>query len=124
MLKDIMIKRYLLFCLILIVPILSISQTTSDSIKISTEQLRTTNLIFAEHAKLSSENVLLKSQIVNLERIDSVWNHTDSIRREQIFEYEKVVQQKDKQIKKVKKWSSFKDYVIGGLSILSICLLL
>ena len=86
--------------------------------------MRTTNLIFAEHAKLSSENILLKSQIVNLERIDSVWNHTDSIRREQIFEYEKVVQQKDKQIKKVKKWSSFKDYVIGGLSILSICLLL
>jgi hypothetical protein len=106
------------------VPILSISQTTQDSIKISTEQLRTTNLIFAEHAKLSSENVLLKEQIVNLEKIDSIWNHTDSVRREQIYNYEKVVQQQEKKIKKVKKWSSFKDYIIGGLSILSICLLL
>ena len=119
-----MIKRYLLFCLILIVPILSTSQTISDSIKISSEQLRTTNLIFAEHSKLSNENVLLKSQIVNLEKIDSTWVHTDSVRREQISDYEKVVQQKDKQIKKVKKWSSFKDYIIGGLSILAICLLL
>ena len=119
-----MIKRYLLFCLILIVPILSISQTTSDSIKISSEQLRTTNLIFTEHAKFSEENSLLRAQIVNLEKVDSIWVHTDSVRREQISDYEKVVQQKDKQIKKVKKWSSFKDYIIGGLSILAICLLL
>ena len=81
-------------------------------------------MIFAEHAKLSSENVLLKAQIVNLEKVDSIWLHTDSVRREQIYNYEKVVQQKDKQIKKVKKWSSFKDFLIGGLSILSICLLL
>jgi len=124
MLKNIMIKRYLLFCLILIVPILSISQTTSDSIKISSEQLRTTNLIFTEHAKFSEENSLLRAQIVNLEKVDSIWVHTDSVRREQISDYEKVVQQKDKQIKKVKKWSSFKDYIIGGLSILAICLLL
>ena len=119
-----MIKRYLLFCLILIVPILSISQTTQDSIKISTEQLRTTNLIFAEHAKLSSENVLLKSQVVNLEKIDSIWVHTDSVRREQISEYATIVEKQQKQIKKVKKWSRIKDYIIGGLSILGICLLL
>jgi len=81
-------------------------------------------LIFAEHAKLSNENVLLKAQIANLEKVDSIWLHADSIRREQISNYEQVIQQKDKRIKKVKKWSSFKDYVIGGLSILSICLLL
>ena len=119
-----MIKRYLLFCLILIVPILSISQTTSDSIKISTEQLRVTNLIFAEHSKLSKENTLLKSQIVNLEKIDSIWVHTDSVRREQITQYATVVKQQENQIKKVKKWSRIKDYVIGGLTILSVCLLL
>jgi hypothetical protein len=83
-----------------------------------------TNLIFAEHAKFSSENALLKAQIVNLEKVDSIWAHTDSVRREQIYNYEKVVQQQEKKIKKVKKWSSFKDYIIGGLSILSICLLL
>jgi len=119
-----MIKRYLLFCLILIVPILSTSQTISDSIKISSEQLRTTNLIFAEHSKLSNENVLLKSQIINLEKIDSIWVHTDSIRREQISEYATIVEKQQKQIKKVKKWSKIKDYVISGLTILSVCLLL
>ena len=88
------------------------------------EQLRTTNLIFAEHAKLSNENVLLKAQIVNLEKVDSIWLHTDSVRREQIYNYEKVVQQQEKKIEKIKKWSSFKDFLIGGLGILSICLLL
>ena len=119
-----MMKRYLLFCLILIVPILSNSQTTSDSIKISSEQLKITNLIFAEHSKLSKENILLKSQVVNLEKVDSIWVHTDSVRREQISEYSTIVEKQQKQIKKVKKWSKFKDYVIGGLTILSICLLL
>jgi hypothetical protein len=106
------------------VPILSISQTTSDSIKISSEQLKITNLIFAEHNKLSKENILLKSQVINLEKIDSIWVHTDSVRREQISEYATIVEKQQKQIKKVKKWSKFKDYVIGGLTILGICLLL
>jgi len=119
-----MIKRYLLFCLILIVPILSISQTTSDSIKISSEQLRTTNLIFAEHAKLSSQVLLLQDEVRNLEKVDSLWLETDSIRREQINQYATVVKQQEAKIKKVKKWSRFKDYIIGGLTIFGICLLL
>lgn len=66
----------------------------------------------------------MKSQIVNLEKIDSIWVHTDSVRREQISEYATIVEKQQKQIKKVKKWSKFKDYVIGGLTILGICLLL
>jgi hypothetical protein len=106
------------------VPILSISQTTSDSIKITSEQLRTTNLIFAEHAKLSSQVLLLENQVRNLEKVDSIWLHTDSIRREQVTQYEQVVQQQEQKLKKAKKWSRFKDFVIGGLSILSLCLLL
>ena len=119
-----MIKRYLLFCLILIVPILSISRTTSDSIKITSEQLKTTNLIFAEHAKLSSQVLLLENQVRNFEKVDSIWLHTDSIRRKQIIQYEQVIQQQEKKFKKTKKWSRFKDFIIGGLSILSLCLLL
>ena len=66
----------------------------------------------------------MKSQVVNLEKIDSIWVHTDSIRREQISEYATIVEKQQKQIKKVKKWSRIKDYIIGGLSILGICLLL
>ena len=119
-----MIKRYLLFCLILIVPILSISQTTSDSIKITSEQLRITNLIFAEHAKLSNQVLLLESQVRNLEKVDSIWLHTDSIRREQVTQYEQVIQQQEKRFEKTKRQSWFKDFVISGLSILSLCLLL
>src|SRR5574344_393853 len=102
-----MIKRYLLFYLILIAPILSISQTISDSIKISSEQLRTTNLIFTEHAKLSNQVLLLENQIRNLEKVDSIWLHTDSIRREQITQYEQVIQQQENKLNKIKKWSIF-----------------
>ena len=101
---------------------LSISQTTSDSIKISSEQLRTTNLIFAEHAKLSNQVLLLENQIRNFEKVDSIWLHTDSIRREQISEYEQVIQKQENKLNKIKKWSIFKNYIIGGLCI--ICLLL
>ena len=119
-----MIKRCLLFCLILIVPILSTSQTTSNDIKISSEQLRITNLIFAEHAKLSVEVPLLRTQITNLEKIDSTWVHTDSVRREQISQYTAVVNQQDQKIKKMKTWSNIKNIIIGGLSIISICLML
>ena len=117
-----MIKRYLLFYLILIAPILSISQTTSDSIKISSEQLKITNLIFAEHAKLSNQVLLLKNQVRNLEKVDSIWLHTDSIRRKQITQYEQIIQQQESKLNKIKKWSIFKNYIIGGLCI--ICLLL
>ena len=119
-----MIKRYLLFYLILIAPLLSISQTTSDSIKITSEQLRITNLIFAEHAKLSSQVLLLESQVRNLEKVDSIWLHTDSIRRKQVIQYEQVIQQQEKKFEKTKRQSWFKDFIISGLSILSLCLLL
>ena len=119
-----MIKKYLLFCLILIVPILSISQTTSDSIKITSEQLKVTNLIFAEHAKLSNQVLLLENQVRNLEKVDSIWLHTDSIRRKQVTKYEQVIQQQEKQLDKAKRQSWFKDFIISGLSILSLCLLL
>ena len=119
-----MIKRYLLFCLILIVPILSTSQTISDSIKISSEQLRTTNLIFAEHSKLSKENVLLKSQIINLEKVDSIWIHTDSVRREQIYNYEDTLKQNEKKIRRLKRRSKIFGILSGGLVIAVVCLAL
>ena len=112
-----MIKRYLLFYLILIAPILSISQTTSDSIKISSEQLKITNLIFAEHAKLSNQVLLLENQIRNLEKVDSIWLHTDSIRREQVTQYEQVIQQQENKLNKIKKWSIFKNYIFSKFCI-------
>ena len=81
-------------------------------------------MIFAEHAKLSAEISLLKTQIANLEKIDSTWVHTDSVRREQISQYATVVTQQDRKIKKMKTWSKIKNIIIGGLSIISICLIL
>ena len=67
---------------------------------------------------------MLKNQVRNLEKVDSIWLHTDSIRREQIVEYEQVIRQQEKMLKKTKKLSQFKDFIISGLSILSLCLLL
>ena len=72
----------------------------------------------------SNQALLLENQVRNLEKVDSIWLHTDSIRRKQITQYEQVIQQQEKTLKKTKKLSRFKDFIIGGLSILSLCLLL
>lgn len=116
-----MIKKYLLFFLILIAPICVFSQTTSQ-ITITSEQLQTTNLIFAEHAKLRAEIPLLERKVANLERIDSLWQRTDSIRLIQISNYKDIITKKDKKIKQQKTISQIKNILIGGLAILCVFL--
>ena len=53
-----MMRKYLLLCLVLIASICAFSQNTS-TVTITSEQLKTTNLIFAEHQKLSERVQLL-----------------------------------------------------------------
>ena len=57
---------------------------------ITSKQLKETNLIFAEHEKLLLDNLLLRNQISNyrLNQLESLY--LDSIRRKQIFEYQKL----------------------------------
>lgn len=56
------------------------SQNTS-TITITSEQLRTATLIFAEHQKLSETVPLLEHKITNLTLINESWERTDSINK-------------------------------------------
>lgn len=83
-------KRYLISFLILTVSICSFSQNTSNVI-ITSEQLRVTNLIFAEHKKFSETIPLLNEEIVNLKLINRSLERTDSIRKLQLTYYGDVI---------------------------------
>lgn len=93
-------KKFLTLCLLLIVPTLS---SLGDTLKITSEQLKTTNLIFAEHKKFSEQIPLLEQQIINLKQIDESWKRTDSIRKSQLYYYSLVIEDKNKSIEGLNK---------------------
>lgn len=124
-----MIKRLLLLCLVLIVSTSSSLSNTSDSIKITKEQLRLTNVIFLEHRKFSEQVPLLQQQITNLEQINESWKQTDSIRKSQLLYCNQVIEDKNKSIEGLNKSLKRKQSLIkygGTVSVLTIilCLLL
>ena len=91
--------------------------------------MRLTNLIFAEHQKLSKQVPLLKTQIFNLEQVNQSWEHTDSIRKSQILYYNHVIEDKNKSIEGLNKSLKTNQNIIkygGTVSVLTIilCLLL
>ena len=110
-------KKLILLFLILIVPILCYSQ---DTLKITSEQLRITNLIFIEHEKLSLEVPLLKEQINNLELINKSWEHTDSIRISQLIHYQQEIDNRNKSIDNLNKSLNNKQNIIKYGGIVSI----
>jgi hypothetical protein len=98
-------------------------------LKITSDQLRTTNLIFAEHKKFSEQIPLLNQQISNLEQINKSWEQTDSIRQSQLLYCNQVIKDKDKSIEGLNKSLKRKQNLIkygGTVSVLTIvlCLLL
>ena len=121
-----MIKKLLLLCLVLIVSTSSFSQ---DTLKITSEQLRLTNVIFLEHKKFSEQVPLLQQQITNLEQINESWKQTDSIRKSQLLYCNQVIEDKNKSIEGLNKSLKRKQNLIkygGTASVLTIilCLLL
>ena len=121
-----MIKKLLLLCLVLIGSTSSFSQ---DTLKITSDQLRTANLVFLEHKKFSEQIPLLNQQITNLEQINESWKQTDSIRKSQLLYCNQVIEDKNKSIEGLNKSLKRKDSIIkygGTVSVLTIilCLLL
>ena len=94
------------------------SETSPDSIvSITSEQLRYTNLIFAEHEKLLVENDLLYTQIGNYQNKLRIAEHTDSLRVQQISQYKKIGDIYALRIEDLNKTISKKDRTILGLKI-------
>lgn len=99
---------------------LSIPVNKSELVTITDKQLKTANLIFLEHEKLSKEVPLLNEKISNLEKINSTWQHTDSIRKSNELKYIKTINDNDSKIKQLKKDKN----ILLGTSFTSIALFL
>lgn len=114
MLKSSTKKIVLTLCLLLTVCFSANSQPISrniipsDSTKvtlipITSDQLRTANLIFAEHRELSTLVPLLQQENTNLRTINQTWERTDSLRRSQIYQKNQLILQQASEIDKMEK---------------------
>ena len=99
---------------------LSIPVNKDELVTITDKQLKTANLIFLEHEKLSKEVPLLNEKISNLDKIYSTWQHTDSIRKSNELKYIKTINNNDSKIKQLKKDKK----ILLGTSFTSIALFL
>ena len=99
---------------------LSIPVNEGELVTITDKQLKTANLIFLEHEKLSKEVPLLNEKISNLEKINSSWQHTDSIRKSNELKYIETINNNNSKIKQLKKDKK----ILLGTSFTSIALFL
>lgn len=124
MLKSNIKKIALTLCLLLTVCFSANSQPISrniipsDSTKITrititSDQLRTVNLIFAEHKELSTLVSLLQQENTNLRIVNQTWERTDSIRRYQIQRQNQIISQQELDLNKMEK-SLNRTLIIGG----------
>lgn len=87
-------------------------------------QLKTANLIFAEHEMLLKKVPLLESKITNLETINSNWSQVDSLRSNQVTMYKEALAVKDKDLKRLNKSLKTAKYAVSGSIITTIILAL
>lgn len=140
MLKSNIKKIALTLCLLLTVCFSANSQpisrsiipsdsTTITRITITSDQLRTANLIFAEHKELSTLCPLLQQENANLRVVNQTWERTDSIRRYQIQRQNQIISQQELDLRKMEK-SLNRTLLIGGsvtgaaiiVTIMCVCL--
>lgn len=100
------------------------SQDTSR-ITITSDQLRTANLIFAEHKEYSQLVPLIQQENSNLQTINKTWERTDSIKTSQINQQYKMIEKQNENIDKLKKSIKVRNTVTGvSLITALLCLLL
>ena len=102
MLNSSINKIVLTLCLLMIACSSIHSQDTSK-ITITSDQLRTANLIFAEHKELSKMVPLLRKENHNLQLINNTWSRTDSIKSMQITQQRLQISEQCKDLSKTKK---------------------
>lgn len=99
---------------------------------ITPQQLKTANLIFLEHSKLSKENEVMQSQINALKFLYEDELRIDSLYEDALAELSLTIEQRDKDIKRqekltrrAKRWTNVWQ-VIGwssSLTLLLVCIL-
>ncbi len=91
-------------------------------VSITPTQLKTANLIFAEHEMLSKKVPLLESKISNLETVNSNWIKVDSLRSNQLSLYQDALASKEQDIKNLNKSLKTTKYLTGGSVLATIIL--
>ena len=120
-------KRLLtiLFGIILMTTTISSQPIPKDTVVVITPiQLKTANLIFAEHEMLSKKVPLLESKITNLETINSNWSQIDSLRSNQVTMYKEALATRDKDLKRLNKSLKTAKYIASGSILTTIILAL
>ena len=77
--------------------------TKITHITITSDQLRTANLIFAEHKELSTLVPLLQQENINLRIVNKSWERTDSLRRSQLYQKNQIIAQQSVELDKMEK---------------------
>jgi len=112
------IKLLIILFISISIPTASISQTISTDIgktmTLTPQQLKTTNLIFAEHEKWSKEIPLLNTQIKSYKELVNSYVVEDSLKSEQIDFYK--LQIKDDKININKLNKRLKVVKVAGIS--------
>jgi hypothetical protein len=91
-------------------------------VTITPTQLKTANLIFAEHKMLVAKVPLLESKISNLTAINANWIKVDSLRSSQISLYQETIKRQEADVTQLKK-SLKKTKLITGGSVLATIIL-
>lgn len=91
--------------------------------------MRTANLIFIEHKKLTETVPLLNKEIYNLKEINKSWEKTDSLRKLQLTYYDNTIEDKNRSIEDLNKALKKKQNIIkygsvGSCILIILCLLL
>ena len=127
-LKSNLLKTVSTLCLLLTVCYSANSQDTLK-ITITSNQLRTANLIFAEHKEFSQIIPLLKEENLNLKIINEYWYKTDSIKSLQLYQNQQIIDTKTQELKYIQKTYKDKMYMLYGITgpsviITILCLIL
>lgn len=88
-----------------------------DSVLITSEQLKYTNLIFVEHEKLLIENDLLYQEIDSYEYELETWRNQDSIRLNELNTYAQLTDNQNLQILNLNKELNKNKKFITGLKV-------
>lgn len=124
MLNSSINKIVLTLCLLTIACSSIHSQDTSK-ITITSDQLRTANLIFAEHKQYSQLVPLLQKENLNLQTINQTWVRTDSIKSAQLYQKNQIISEQLIDMDRMRKTIKVGGTVTGvSVLITVLCLIL
>ena len=100
-------------------PLLTCAQDTLR-ITVTSDQLQTTALIFAEHKKYSELVPILQQENLNLHTVNNSWIHTDSLKTLQLQKKEQEMLKQAQHIEKVEKNLKITTAVSGTVICISV----